>query len=183
MSAKKNIDERIISTKENLKENLNTVRAGRANPALLDKVMVSYYGAATPLKSLANVSTPDPRTLMITPFDIKAIGDIERAINETDIGINPANDGKVIRLVIPDLTEERRRELTKLIKRFGEESKIAIRNVRREINEQLKKDQKNGDISEDECKKEMDDLQKKIDNAVKDIDKMIEDKNKELMSV
>ncbi len=183
MSAKKNIDEKIISTKDNLKENLNTVRAGRANPALLDKVMVSYYGAPTPLKSLANISTPDPRTLMITPFDVKAIGDIERAINETDIGINPANDGKVIRLVIPQLTEERRKELTKVIKRYGEESKIAIRNVRREINDQLKKDQKNGDISEDECKKEMDNLQKKIDNAVKDIDKMIEDKNKELMSV
>lgn len=183
MSAKKNIDEKIISTKENLKENLNTVRAGRANPALLDKVMVSYYGAPTPLKSLANISTPDPRTLMITPFDVKAIGDIERAINETDIGINPANDGKVIRLVIPQLTEERRKDLTKVIKRFGEESKIAIRNVRREINDQLKKDQKNGDISEDECKKEMDDLQKKIDDAVKDIDKMIEEKNKELMSV
>lgn len=183
MSAKKNIDEKIISTKDNLKENLNTVRAGRANPALLDKVMVSYYGAPTPLKSLANISTPDPRTLMITPFDVKAIGDIERAINETDIGINPANDGKVIRLVIPQLTEERRKELTKVIKRYGEESKIAIRNVRREINDQLKKDQKNGDISEDECKKEMDNLQKKIDNAVKEIDKMIEDKNKELMSV
>lgn len=183
MSAKKNIDEKIISTKDNLKENLNTVRAGRANPALLDKVMVSYYGAPTPLKSLANISTPDPRTLMITPFDVKAIGDIERAINETDIGINPANDGKVIRLVIPQLTEERRKELTKVIKRYGEESKIAIRNVRREINDQLKKDQKNGDISEDECKKEMDNLQKKIDNAVKDIDKMIEEKNKELMSV
>lgn len=183
MSAKKNIDEKILSTKDNLKENLNTVRAGRANPALLDKVMVSYYGAPTPLKSLANISTPDPRTLMITSFDVKAIGDIERAINETDIGINPANDGKVIRLVIPQLTEERRKELTKVIKRYGEESKIAIRNVRREINDQLKKDQKNGDISEDECKKEMDNLQKKIDNAVKDIDKMIEDKNKELMSV
>lgn len=183
MSAKKNIDEKIISTKDNLKENLNTVRAGRANPALLDKVKVSYYGAPTPLKSLANISTPDPRTLMITPFDVKAIGDIERAINETDIGINPANDGKVIRLVIPQLTEERRKELTKVIKRYGEESKVAIRNVRREINDQLKKDQKNGDISEDECKKEMDNLQKKIDNAVKDIDKMIEDKNKELMSV
>lgn len=183
MSSKKNIDERIISTKENLKENLNTVRAGRANPALLDKVTVSYYGAPTPLKSLANISTPDPRTLMITPFDIKAIGDIERAINETDIGINPANDGKVIRLVIPQLTEERRKELTKIIKKFGEESKIAIRNVRREINDQLKKDQKNGDISEDDCKKEMDNLQKKVDNAIKDIDKMIEEKNKELMSV
>lgn len=183
MSSKKNIDERIISTKENLKENLNTVRAGRANPALLDKVTVSYYGAPTPLKSLANISTPDPRTLMITPFDIKAIGDIERAINETDIGINPANDGKVIRLVIPQLTEERRKELTKIIKKFGEESKIAIRNVRREINDQLKKDQKSGDISEDDCKKEMDNLQKKVDDAIKDIDKMIEEKNKELMSV
>ena len=179
----KNIEERILSTKDNLKENLNTVRAGRANPALLDKVMVSYYGAPTPLKSLANISTPDPRTLMITPFDVKAIQDIERGINEADIGINPANDGKVIRLVIPQLTEERRKELTKVIKRFGEESKIAIRNVRRDLNDQLKKDQKSGEISEDNCKKEMDDLQKKVDKAIKEIDNMVEEKNKELMSV
>lgn len=179
----KNIEERILSTKDNLKENLNTVRAGRANPALLDKVMVSYYGAPTPLKSLANISTPDPRTLMITPFDVKAIQDIERGINEADIGINPANDGKVIRLVIPQLTEERRKELTKVIKRFGEESKIAIRNVRRDLNDQLKKDQKSGEISEDDCKKEMDVLQKKVDKAIKEIDNMVEEKNKELMSV
>lgn len=179
----KNIEERILSTKDNLKENLNTVRAGRANPALLDKVMVSYYGAPTPLKSLANISTPDPRTLMITPFDVKAIQDIERGINEADIGINPANDGKVIRLVIPQLTEERRKELTKVIKRFGEESKIAIRNVRRDLNDQLKKDQKSGEISEDDCKKEMYDLQKKVDKAIKEIDNMVEEKNKELMSV
>ena len=178
MAAKKDIMERIESTKENLKENLNTVRAGRANPALLDKIMVSYYGAPTPLKALANVSVPDPRTLMITPFDVKAIGDIERAINESDIGINPVNDGKVIRLVIPQLTEERRKDLTKVIKKYGEESK-----ARRDINDQLKKDQKSGDISEDDCKKEMDNLQKKVDNAIKDIDKMVEEKNRELMSV
>ena len=179
----KNIEERILSTKDNLKENLNTVRAGRANPALLDKVMVSYYGAPTPLKSLANISTPDPRTLMITPFDVKAIQDIERGINEADIGINPANDGKVIRLVIPQLTEERRKELTKVIKRFGEESKIAIRNVRRDLNDQLKKDQKSGEISEDDCKKEMEKKRKKVDKAIKEIDNMVEEKNKELMSV
>lgn len=183
MAAKKDIMERIESTKENLKENLNTVRAGRANPALLDKIMVSYYGAPTPLKALANVSVPDPRTLMITPFDVKAIGDIERAINESDIGINPVNDGKVIRLVIPQLTEERRKDLTKVIKKYGEESKITVRNARRDINDQLKKDQKSGDISEDDCKKEMDNLQKKVDNAIKDIDKMVEEKNRELMSV
>jgi ribosome recycling factor len=183
MSSKKSIEERIESTKQVLKENLNTVRAGRANPALLDKVMVSYYGVPTPLKALANISVPDPRTLMISPFDVKAIGDIERGINEANIGINPANDGKAIRLAIPQLTEERRKELTKVIKNYGEEAKVAVRNIRRDINDDLKKQQKAGELTEDDVKKELDDTQKKVDNAIKDIDKMIEEKNKELMEV
>ena len=113
--AKKSLEERIEGAKSFLKENLNTVRAGRANPALLDKVLVEYYGTPTPLKALANISVPDPRTLLISPFDPKSISDIERAINEANIGINPANDGKVIRLAIPQLTEERRKELTKVV--------------------------------------------------------------------
>ena len=183
MAGKKTLEERIESTKSHLKENLNTVRAGRANPALLDKVMVNYYGSPTPLKALANVSVPDPRTLMISPFDPKSVSDIERAINEANIGINPANDGKVIRLAIPQLTEERRKELTKVVKNYGEEAKVAVRNLRRDENDVLKKMQKDGDLTEDDLKEELDEVQKKVEAAIKDIDAIIADKDKELMEV
>ena len=181
--AKKSLDERIEGAKNFLKENLNTVRAGRANPALLDRIMVNYYGTPTPLKALANVSVPDPRTLMISPFDPKSVGDIERAILEANIGINPTNDGKVIRLVIPQLTEERRKELTKVVKNYGEDAKVAIRNLRREENDDLKKMQKDGDLTEDDLKDELDEVQKKVEKAIKDIDAIIADKEKELMEV
>lgn len=181
--SKKSLDERIEGAKHFLKENLNTVRAGRANPALLDKVMVDYYGTPTPLKALANVSVPDPRSLMIAPFDPKAIGDIERGINEANIGITPANDGKVIRLVIPQLTEERRKELTKVVKNFGEEAKVAIRNLRRETIEDLKKAEKAGEMTEDDLKGELDDVEKLIEKAIKSIDEIIKEKDKELMEV
>ncbi|MBE6041531.1 MAG: ribosome recycling factor [Clostridiales bacterium] len=181
--AKKSLDERIESTKSFLKENLNTVRAGRANPALLDKVQVNYYGTPTPLKALANISVPDPRTLLISPFDPKSVSDIERAINEANIGINPANDGKVIRLAIPQLTEERRKELTKVVKNYGEEAKVAVRNLRREENDDLKKMEKAGELTEDDLKDELEDVQKKIEKAIKDIDAIIADKDKELMEV
>lgn len=183
MSSKKSLSERIEVSKEFLKENLNTVRAGRANPALLDKVMVEYYGVPTSLKALANISVPDPRTLMIQPFDAKSVGDIERGINEANIGINPTNDGKCIRLVIPQLTEERRKELIKQVKKYGEEAKIAIRNLRREINDDLKKQQKNGEMTEDDVKSALDDTQKTIDKAIKEVDAIIEAKNKEVMEV
>ena len=183
MAEKKSLEERIESTKNFLKENLNTVRAGRANPALLDKVMVDYYGTPTSLKALANVSVPDPRTLMIAPFDPQAIADIERAINEANIGINPANDGKVIRLAIPQLTEERRKELTKVVKGYGEDAKVAVRNMRRDMNEELKKSQKAGEITEDDLKEDLDETQKTCDKEIKDIDDMIADKEKELMEV
>ena len=181
--AKKSLDERIEKTYEVLKENLNTVRAGRANPALLDKVSVEYYGVATPLKALANISVPDPRTLLVTPFDPKAIGDIEKGINVANIGINPTNDGKNIRIVIPQLTEERRKELQKTVKKYGEDAKVAVRNLRREINEDLKKQEKDGEITEDDMKKSLDDTQKAIDKAVKNIDDIVVVKNKEIMEV
>ena len=181
--AKKSLDERIEGAKNFLKENLNTVRAGRANPALLDKIMVNYYGTPTPLKALANISVPDPRTLMISPFDPKSVGDIERSILEANIGINPTNDGKVIRLAIPQLTEERRKELTKVVKNYGEDAKVAIRNLRREENDDLKKMQKDGDLTEDDLKDELDEVQKKVEKAIKDIDAIIADKEKELMEV
>ncbi|MBM6990839.1 ribosome recycling factor [Mobilibacterium timonense] len=183
MASKKTLEEKIGATKENLKENLNTIRAGRANPSLLDRVTVDYYGSPTPLKALANVSVPDPRTLLITPFDPKSISNIEKGINEANIGINPSNDGKVIRLAMPTLTEERRKELTKSVKKYGEEAKVAIRNVRREENEALKKQQKDGELTEDDVKSAMNDIQKTVDKAIKDIDEMVAAKDKEVMAV
>jgi len=166
-----------------LKEDLNTVRAGRANAALLDKVMVNYYGSPTPLKNLSNITVPDPRTLMIIPFDAKAIGEIEKAINVANLGINPANDGKAIRLVMPLVTEERRKELTKTVKKMGEDAKVAVRNERRYANDELKKQEKAGELTEDDLKKEHDLVQKKVDNAIKDIDDIVAAKEKEIMEV
>ena len=180
---KKNLDERSKKTIAILKEDLNTVRAGRANPALLDKVMVDYYGSPTPLKNLANISVPDPRTLLIAPFDPKSIGEIEKAINVANIGINPSNDGKAVRLVIPQVTEERRKELTKTVKKMGEDSKVAIRNLRREANDEMKKLEKNHEITEDELKKALDDIQKATDKTTKEIDEIIAAKDKEIMEV
>ena len=179
----KTLEERIAKSISMLKEDLNTARAGRANPALLDKVMVDYYGCPTPLKNLSNVSVPDPRTLMITPFDAKSIGDIEKGINIADIGITPTNDGKVIRLVVPQLTEERRKELTKTTKKMGEDAKVAVRNLRRDVNDHLKKAQKDGEMTEDDLKKELDKVQKTTDKAVKDIDDIIAGKDKEILEV
>ena len=166
-----------------LKEELATVRAGKANAALVDRVMVDYYGTPTPLKNLANISVPDPRTLMISPFDPKSIPDVEKGINKADIGITPANDGKVIRLTIPQVTEERRKELTKTVKKIGEETKVAVRNLRREANDELKKEQKNGELTEDDLKEELDDVQKIIDKAVKDVDALVAAKEKEILEV
>ncbi len=179
----KSLEERIARSIEVLKSDLNTVRAGRANPALLDKVMVDYYGSPTPLKNLSNISVPDPRTLLITPFDPKSIGDIEKAINIADIGITPSNDGKSVRLSIPQVTEERRKELTKTTKKMGEEAKVAIRNLRREANDILKKQQKDGELTEDDLKGELDEVQKKIEKAVKEIDSIVAAKDKEIMEV
>lgn len=166
-----------------LKEELATVRAGKANAALVDRVMVDYYGTPTPLKSLANISVPEPRTLLISPFDPKSIPNIEKGINIADIGITPANDGKVIRLTIPQVTEERRKELTKTVKKIGEETKVAVRNLRREANDELKKEQKGGELTEDDLKEELDSVQKIIDKAVKDVDALVADKEKEIMEV
>ncbi|MCR5181859.1 MAG: ribosome recycling factor [Clostridia bacterium] len=179
----RNLEEKGEKTLSVLKEDLNTVRAGRANPALLDKVMVNYYGMPTPLKNIANVSVPDPRTLMISPFDPKSVSEIERAINMANIGINPSNDGKVIRLVIPQVTEERRKELTKTVKKMGEEAKVAVRNVRRDSNEKLKKMEKDHEITEDDLKDALEKVQKAVEKAEKAIDEAIEHKEKEIMEV
>jgi ribosome recycling factor len=166
-----------------LKENLNTVRAGRANPAILDKVMVDYYGTATPVKNMSNVSVPEPRTLLITPFDPKTIVNIEKAINVANIGINPSNDGKVIRLVIPQITEDRRKDLVKIVKKMGEDDKIAIRNERRDANEELKKQEKNGEITEDDLKVELEAIQKLTDGHIYLIDQICATKEREILEV
>ena len=177
------LQEKINKSESLLKEDLATVRAGRANAALVDKVMVDYYGSPTPLKSLANISVPEPRTLLITPFDPKSIPEIEKGINIANIGINPINDGKVIRLQIPQVTEERRKELTKTIKKMGEETKVAVRNLRRDANDKVKKLEKAGDYTEDDRKEVLDDIQKMVDQAISDIDDIVAAKEKEIMEV
>lgn len=182
-TTKEQYEEKMAKTLSVLKEELNTVRAGRANPALLDQISVDYYGSLTPLKQLSNIQVPDPRTLLVIPFDPKSVGLIEKAIQAANIGINPSNDGKNIRLVIPPLTEERRVELTKTIKKMGEESKVAVRNLRRDVNETIKKEEKNGNLTEDDVKTSLDEIQKLTDKCVKDIDGIVADKSKELMEM
>ena len=176
-------EEKVSKTLSVLKEELNSVRAGRANAALLDQIVVDYYGTACPVKNIANISVPDPRTLMITPFDPSTVKLIEKAIMTSNLGINPSNDGKNIRLVIPVVTEERRKELTKVIKKMGEEAKVAVRNVRRDANDQLKKEEKASEITEDDLKESLDEIQKMADKGIKDIDTMIAAKEKELMEI
>jgi len=177
------LEEKMAKTTSILKENLNTVRAGRANPALLDKVMVDYYGNPTPLKSVANISVPDPHSLLVTPFDPQSIHEIEKAIAAANIGINPANDGKIIRLQIPSLTEERRKELTKVVGKYGEDAKVAIRNERREVNDKLKKQEKNSEITEDDLHNDEKSVQKLTDEGIKNIEEIISAKEKEIMEV
>lgn len=178
-----NLNTKVEKSIHVLKEELTTVRAGRANAAMVDKVMVDYYGMQTPLKQLANISVPEPRTLLIAPFDPKAIPEIEKGIMIAELGITPQNDGKVVRLQIPQVTEERRKELVKTVKKMGEEVKVAVRNLRRDANDELKKEQKGGDLTEDDLKKELDAVQKIIDKAIKEIDDIVAAKDKEIMEV
>ena len=166
-----------------LKEDLASLRAGRANPAMLNKITVDYYGVETPLVQLSNIAAPEPRLITIQPWDAKAITDIEKAILKSDLSINPSNDGKIIRLAIPQLTEERRKDLVKLIKKMGEESKIAIRNTRRDANENLKKLKKDGVLAEDDWKKAEDEMQNITDKHTKEIDELVEEKEKEIMEI
>ncbi|MFV0556318.1 MAG: ribosome recycling factor [Lactovum sp.] len=175
--------EKMAGSVTNLRRNLGQIRAGRANASLLDRIMVEYYGTPTPLKQLASITIPEARILAIAPFDKSSLKEIERAINESDIGITPANDGQNIRLVIPMLTEERRRELVKSMGKFVEEAKVAIRNVRRDAIEQAKKQEKASEISEDDLKVFEKDIQKATDDAVKDVEAVAKEKEKELMEV
>lgn len=176
-------DEKMKKSIELLKKELQGLKAGRANPSLLDKITVDYYGTPTHISQLATISIPETRTLVIQPWDKKAIKDIEKAIQKSDLGLNPNNDGQVIRLVIPELTEETRKNLVKVVKKHGEETKIAIRSIRRDANEKLKQMKKDGTHSEDDVKKTEDEVQKITDNFIKEIDKIVESKEKEIMSV
>ena len=171
------------TTKDVLRADLMAIRAGRANPQLLDRITVDYYGTPTPLKSVANISAPEPRVLQINPWDAKMVKDISRAIQASDLGLTPSNDGKVIRLMLPELTEERRKELTKLVRKTAEDAKVASRNIRRDAMEQFKKLKKDGEITEDDQRKAEDEMQKVTDAAIKDIDKIAANKEKEIMMV
>lgn len=160
-----------------------SVRAGRANASVLDRIMVDYYGSPTPIQQIASIASPDPRSLVITPWDTSAVRSIEKAIQESDLGINPSNDGKSLRLLFPQLTEERRKELTKQIAKYAEGGKVAIRNIRRDAMEKFKKLEKSGDLTEDDLKIAEKDIQKLTDDMIKKIDALYAAKEKELMEV
>ena len=175
--------ERMHKTIAVLKTELGGLRAGRANAQLLDRILVDYYGTPTPIPQLGNVSTPEPRMLLISVWDNKAIPAVEKAIQKSDLGINPSNDGKVIRLLFPELNEERRKDLVKVVKKKGEESKVAIRAIRRDANEQIKKDEKDKLITEDDRKSLDDKVQKLTDDVSKEIDNILAAKEKEILAV
>lgn len=170
-------------TVESTQKSFNTLRTGRANSAILDRVTVDYYGSEVQLKSLANINTPDATTLLIQPFDRGSIGQIEKAINMSDVGLTPNNDGQVIRLNIPPLTKERRKELVKIANKMAEEGKVAIRNIRRDAIETVRKQEKDGDASEDESRNLQDNIQKVTDEFTKKIDELLTIKNKDIMTV
>ena len=178
-----NLKERMEKTINNFSEKLAEVRAGRANPAILNKVKIDYYGTPTPINQVAGVSVPEARLIVIQPWDASVLKEIEKAILASDIGINPNNDGKVIRLAFPELNEERRKELVKDVKKMAEEAKVAIRAVRRDGIEEAKKEQKEGNITEDDLKQAENEIQKLTDKHVEEIDKILENKEKEIMSV
>lgn len=181
--AYKAIEEKMNKAIHVLKEELVGIRAGRANPAILDKISVDYYGVPTPINQLGSITVPEARVIVIQPWEAKILRDIEKAIQKSDIGINPNNDGKIIRLVFPVLTEERRKELTKAVKKHGEDSKIAIRSIRRDAIEHFKLQKKNGDMTEDDLKDSENDIQKMTDKYIADIDKLVELKDKEILEV
>lgn len=174
--------EKMDKTLTNLDSEFGTIRAGRANPHVLDRIMVEYYGAPTPLQQVANISVPEARMIQIQPWEGSLVKEIEKAINMSDLGINPTNDGKVIRLVFPELTEERRKDLVKEVKKKGEAAKVAVRNIRRDANDMLKKLGKT-DVSEDEIAELEDSVQKMTDKFIKKVDEAVEVKSKEILTV
>lgn len=180
---KRNHEEKMAGAVEALKKDFGSIRTGRASLSLLDGIQVEYYGNPTPLTQVAALSTPDSRQILIQPWEPKTIAEIERAILKSDLDLTPTNDGKVIRINIPALTEERRKQLVKVVKKRAEEAKISIRNIRREFNESLKKLEKNKEISEDDLKKSLDEVQKLTDDFIKKVDERLEHKEQEIMEV
>jgi ribosome recycling factor len=178
-----NAKERMTKAIQAYTRELASIRAGRASASLLDRIQVDYYGAPTPVNQLAGISVPEARLLVIQPYDKSILGEIEKAILKSDLGLNPTNDGSIIRLAIPQLTEERRKELAKLVKKEAEEAKIAVRNIRRDGNEDLKKLEKNGEITEDDLRGYSDDIQKMTDEHIAKIDQITKEKEKELLEV
>ena len=178
-----NIEENMNKTISVLQENFSEVRAGRANPAILNKIRVDYYGTPTPINQVAGISVPEARLIVIQPWDISLLKEIEKEILKAEIGINPNNDGKVIRLAFPELNEERRKELVKEVKKMAEDSKVSIRSIRREAMDEAKKLQKDNQMTEDELKGAEDKIQKLTDNKIAEIDKILAEKEKEIMSV
>ena len=179
----KTAGEKMDKTISVIQKDLSTLRAGRANPQILDKITVDYYGTPTPLNQIGNISSPEPRMLVIAPWEPKMIGPIEKAIQKSDIGINPSNDGKVVRLLVPELNEERRKELTKMVRKSAEDAKVAIRSIRRDAMEQVKKLEKDSQITEDDRAKAEKKIQEKTDEAIKGIDAICAQKEKEIMEV
>lgn len=179
----KNAEEKMNKTISVLEKDLSTMKAGRANPSMLDKIQVDYYGSMCPLNQVANISTPEPRVLMITPWEKPLMKEIEKAILKSDLGLNPSNDGSVMRLIVPELTEETRKALVKNVKKAGEEAKVAVRSVRKNANDKLKNLKKDAELSEDEIKKAEENVQKVTDSMVKKIDGIIAGKEKEVLSV
>ena len=175
--------DKMDKTLEVLRGQFAAVRAGRANAAVLDQVSVEYYGAPTPIEQIASISAPDPRTLVIQPWDISSLKSIEKAVQSSDLGINPQNDGRVIRLAFPQLTEERRKDLVKQVRKYGEDGKVAIRNIRRDAIEAFKAQKKKSEITEDDLKDIEKEFQKITDDYIKDIDKITADKEKELSEI
>ena len=176
-------EEKMNKSYDALLNEYTSIRAGRANPHVLDKIKVDYYGAPTPLQQVANISVPEPRMILIQPWEKKLIKDIEKAILTSDLGINPNNDGSAVRLIFPELTEERRKDLAKDVKKKGENAKVAIRNIRRDANDSFKKLSKSADVSEDEVKELEDGAQKMTDKYITEIDKAVEAKTKEILTV
>lgn len=183
MSEMKEFQDKMQKSLDYLAQQFATVRAGRANAAVLDQIQVDYYGVPTPIQQVGSVSSPDPRTLLIQPWDGSVLKDIERAILASELGINPQNDGKSIRLTFPQLTEERRKELAKQVRKYGEESKVAVRNIRRDAMDKFKKQQKVSEITEDDYKGLEKDLQKLTDDFIKKVDEMTDKKEKELFEL
>ena len=179
----KDYERRMSKALDHLDEEFGAVRAGRANPKVLDRIVVEYYGSETPLNGVATISSPDARTLVISPWDTKLLKDICKAIQISDLGINPQNDGKVVRLVFPQLTEERRKELAKQVKKYAEDAKVAMRNIRRDGMDYVKKLKKNNEITEDDQKKAEKDLQDLLDKNIKKVDEALAAKEKELMAI